>query len=229
MSREAKISFIGLANWNDDLFSEMNWPEPFTGESPALSQQYLISELLMETAELEVIYPDPTFMQHAIGFWSGTMEDVWNHLWATTQYEYNPIENYDRTEEGTDTDTHSGTDENENTLTRSGADTVTDTPDTTHYEAAYDSAPSGDNDGLQPVSREGGEYVSEKAYDSSDTNEGSYTYGHEIERSHELHVHGNIGTVTAQKMIQEEREIAQFNFYHRIINDFKNRFCLLVY
>ena len=229
MAQEGKISFIGLANWNDQLFSEMCWPDPFDGDDPVLDREAFGYELLMQTAELEVCYPDPEFMQHAIGRWSATRLPVWNHLWATTQYEYNPIENYDRTEEGTDTDTHSGTDENENTLTRSGADTVTDTPDTTHYEAAYDSAPVGDSDGLTPVSREGGEYVSEKAFDSSDTNEGSYTYGHEITREHELHVHGNIGTVTAQKMIQEEREIAKFNFYDIMIQDFKDRFCILVY
>ena len=205
MAQEGKISFIGLANWNEDLFSDMCWPDPFDGDEPALDQQSFIYELLAQTAELEVIYPDPQIMQMMIHMWSVTRCPVWNHLWSTTQYEYNPIENYDRTEEGTDS------------LTRSGADTVTDTPDTKHYKAAYDSAAAGDSDGTVLEYKDGGEYVSEKAYDSTDTHD------------HDLHVHGNIGTVTAQKMIQEEREIAKFNFYDIMIQDFKDRFCILVY
>lgn len=205
MAQEGKISFIGLANWNEDLFSDMCWPEPFEGDEPALDQLSFIYELLAQTAELEVIYTDPQIMQMMIHMWSVTRCPVWNHLWATTQYEYNPIENYDRTEEG------------EDTLTRSGADTVTDTPDTKHYKAAYDSAAAGDSDGTVLEYKDGGTYESEKAYDSTDTHE------------HDLHVHGNIGTVTAQKMIQEEREIAKFNFYDIMIQDFKDRFCILVY
>ena len=229
MAQEGKISFIGLANWNEDLFSDMCWPDPFDGDEPVLDQQSFLYELLAQTAELEVIYTDPEIMQMMIHMWSTTRCPVWNHLWATTQYEYNPIENYDRTEDGTDTDTHSGTDTNSNTLGHSGTDTVTDTPNTAHYVAAYDSAAAGDNDGLVKQYRDDGTIISAKVYGSSDSNSGSFTHGHKLVHDHDLHVHGNIGTVTAQKMIQEEREIAKFNFYDIMIQDFKDRFCVLVY
>ena len=36
MAQEGKISLIGLANWNPELFSEMAWPDPFDGDEPAL-------------------------------------------------------------------------------------------------------------------------------------------------------------------------------------------------
>ena len=29
MPQEGKISLLGLANWTDDLFSQMHWPDPF--------------------------------------------------------------------------------------------------------------------------------------------------------------------------------------------------------
>ena len=106
MPREAKVSFLGLANWNEDLFQNMNWPAPFTGENPVLDQDAFLDELYTRTAELEVIYPDPYIMQRMIGSWSKTRLPVWNLLWDTTTYEYNPIENYDRIEDGTDTDKH---------------------------------------------------------------------------------------------------------------------------
>ena len=40
---------------------------------------------------------------------------------------------------------------------------------------------------------------------------------------------GNIGVTTTQKMIAEEREIAQFSIINYIAVSFKERFCLLVY
>lgn len=229
MAQEGKISLIGLANWNSELFSEMNWPDPFDGDTPALDQDAFLYELMMQTAELEVIYPDPEFMQHAIGVWSHTRLDIWNRLWATTQYEYNPIENYDRTEDGTDKDTHTGTDTNGNTLTHTGTDTVTDETDANHYKAAYDSAAAGENDGLVKATRDDAGNTSTTVYGSSDSNSGSFTHGHVITRDHDLHVHGNIGTVTAQKMIQEERDISTFSIVDVMIRDFKDRFCILVY
>ena len=41
--------------------------------------------------------------------------------------------------------------------------------------------------------------------------------------------HGNIGVTTTQQMIKEERETAMFNLIDAITEDFKKRFCLLVY
>ena len=40
---------------------------------------------------------------------------------------------------------------------------------------------------------------------------------------------GNIGVTSTQQLIKEERETALFNFYDVVSNDFKNRFCIMVY
>ena len=245
MPQEGKISFIGLANWNEDLFEDMCWPDPFDVDEPVLNRGAFIYELLARTAELEVIYPDPNIMKWMISVWSTTRCPVWNELWATTNYEYNPIENYNRIEDGTDTDkhtgttsdTHSGTDSYGDTLTKQGTDTNTTTPLNEKYVAAYDSAASGDADGLVKTERDEGETVNETVYGTTDSTTGSQTYGSTIThgyadtmtKEHDLNVHGNIGTVTTQKMIQEQREIVTFNFYDVMIRDFIDRFCILVY
>lgn len=309
MPQEAKISLIGMVHWNNNLFSEMSWPAPFTGQTPIMDQETFLDELLSQTGELELLYTDPVILQHLIGSWSRVRLAVWNHLWETTQYTYNPIENYDRIEDGTDMDTHSGTDTNSNSTTRSGTDTDThsgtdthsntlsrtgsesdthsgtdrmenthtktgtDTTTTTNkqeqWKAAYDSAAAGDDDGLVKVERNEGSGEQETEYDTSEedsgstthghvithgfnsgesntgsdvyghqiahgynsgeSNQGSTVFGHKITTKHDLHVHGNIGTVTAQKMITEEREIAMFNLYDMMIQDFKDRFLILVY
>lgn len=245
MAQEGKISFIGLTNWNGELFDDMCWPDPFDGDTPVLDKVAFLYELLARTAELEVIYTNPEIMQHQIHVWSITKCPVWNALWETTTYEYNPIENYNRIEDGTDKDTHSGndsqshagTDSYQESITHTGTDTNTTTPESSHYVAAYDSAASGDDDGLVKQTRDEGETVNETVYGSTDSTSGSTTlghtvtdrFGHIITKDHDLTVHGNIGTVTTQKMIQEQREIVTFNFYDVMIRDFIERFCILVY
>ena len=40
---------------------------------------------------------------------------------------------------------------------------------------------------------------------------------------------GNIGVTTSQEMVKEEVDVANINLYRIIIDDFKQRFCLMVY
>lgn len=40
---------------------------------------------------------------------------------------------------------------------------------------------------------------------------------------------GNIGVTSTQQLIKEEREVAMYNIYDAISNDFRQRFCLQVY
>ena len=56
------------------------------------------NNLLLETEALEILYSDPNFLKKAIGVWSEKQLPVWQELYDTTQYEYDPIANYDRTE-----------------------------------------------------------------------------------------------------------------------------------
>ena len=40
---------------------------------------------------------------------------------------------------------------------------------------------------------------------------------------------GNIGVTTTQQMIEAERNVVKFNIVDYIVEDFKKRFCLLIY
>lgn len=46
---------------------------------------------------------------------------------------------------------------------------------------------------------------------------------------HEGRMYGNIGVTTTQALIQEQRELVQFDLMEFIIKDFQGEFCLLVY
>lgn len=177
----------------------------------------LKSSILSEYAELEVLYPNPEVMKVLIGSWSAKLLPVWKHLYETTQYEYNPIENYNRTDEGridrANTRIHSGTD----TSTHNNNGQIDD------YTAGFDSVPSGSSDGL----------VKQGKTISSNNGSNSMNHGEHITDNGNDTTHltskGNIGVTTTQKMIREEREIAEFNIYDRIVKDFCNRFCIEVY
>ena len=41
--------------------------------------------------------------------------------------------------------------------------------------------------------------------------------------------HGNIGVTTSQQMLESERNVANFNIYDYITNQFKQEFCLCLY
>ena len=411
MGRVANLSPLGLYTWDNTVFDLMRIPKE-------LDKETLVQNLLAETAELEVLYPNPVVFKNLVGVWSNKQIDIWNRLYATTQYEYNPIENYNRYETGSDTGTggtrrsgtnttadhteHGGSDIRTENLETSGIDTLdmtrreggtegksgtigveqggteavatnkreggsesksgtcsveyggsdvvntekkeggTETEATTssielggqdtttgtdtkgHWIAGFDSAPaSADDDGLVKQTRDQDDATTTTAYGKTEDGTGSKTttfgktntdeetttfgktedtetsetitfgktntdeetttfgktedtetsetitfgktetnqdkttygknenvrenkaYGETVDRrsdftlgeqtttenngSHELHAHGNIGVTTTQKLIREQRSIDLFNLYDIIIEDFKMRFCILVY
>ena len=230
MARTANMSTLGLFTWDNTLFALMVIPE-------GMNKDTLVDNILAETAELEVLYSNPTVMKNLIGVWSQKNLDMWTKMYETTQYEYNPIDNYNRIEEGNETGTGSstqgGTDTNRNTRTLGGSDTTSGSATNGHWVAGFDSTPSGNNDGLVKQMRDEGNRTETTTYGKTDTDSGSYTYGKTVanqnSNAHYLHAHGNIGVTTTQKLIKEERQIDRFNPYDMIIEDFKMRFCILVY
>ena len=228
----ATMSLLGLYQKNNNLFIELELPE-------GIERDTVVDNLLMETAELEVLFTNPLFMQDAIGTWSSKELPVWQKLYDTTLLKYNPIQNYDRTEKWSEdenitknTDSEAtGTSKTESDGTsKQNRDTTIDNA-TNHFTSAYnetDFTPTGrDQQNQQEISEttqtdEGNVNVSAKSGNVTDE-----TGKRLLDRSGEIS--GNTGFYTKQKMIEQEREIAMFNVIDHIINSFKNRFCLQIY
>lgn len=115
----ATLSIRGLYIADNTLFSEMSVASEMTNDD----KETIIQNILDEFAELEVIYPDPEFMKHAIGIWSWKEVPTWDRIYAAAMAEYNPIENYNRTEEATESGSSSHTEKNTGSETHSGTDT----------------------------------------------------------------------------------------------------------
>lgn len=303
----SKLTLIGLYNYDDSILENLNGPTSFSSDD----METLKMNLLSEVGEFEVLYSDFDFFKAMIGFWSKKNKPVWDHLWETTQYQYNPIHNYDRSETrsitetrnlassdsetrnlaSSDTETRnlewqdkrtadltSGSTETHN-LATSGSDTGTvethsgsnesksGTSNTTRSGRAFnDSDPvikeseststsgtdaitgtnvetrnlasSGSDTGTLSISGTQGGTDTHDGTDKgtvgrSGTDTGtiskSGTDTGTIGTAEMVHIEGNIGVMSTQNMINQEREIALFNLMDHIINDFKHAFCIMKY
>lgn len=236
------MDLIGLYRFDNTIFDEFHLPEDLED-----MKDTLIDNLLMETAERELIYPDAPFMKDAIDRWSSKEVPIWEELYKTTQYEYNPIWNVDGTTvedrhlKGTDylTDNHATTRTHKDDIKRIHGDTVTYNHGLT---VTTDDGVYGYNSSTLAPSEQS---KATQSGNSSDVHTGNITDEHRgtIEdrdtgtRKHDTSDTGkvtttrtgNIGTTSTQSLIQEQREVIKLNILDEIIKDFDNRFILKVY
>lgn len=224
MARGSSLSLLGMYRWNDTLFKDMTFPDGWGNQE----KQIFIDNLVMECAELEILYSDWDFLKFAIDSWSAKEVITWNRLMVAMMAEYDPIENYNRNELMTDTHsgsiTHSGTD----SASHSGNDSVVGSgKDTdTHKKTSFD---NGTLATVEQVELAKGSTETHN-YNSTLSN----THGQVITDTTQItrsgNIHGNIGVTTSQQMLEQELQIApKLNVINTMIESFKNRFCILVY
>ena len=228
----ATLSLMGLYEFDDKLFDGFNYPAEFTSEE----RSTLINNLILDTAELELLYPDAHFMAIAIRAWTKKELPVWEKLLATTKLEYNPIWNKDGTVTETITGKHQ-TDGSEGTTSKdsytdsgSGQRAGTVNNGTTHKVSGYNMESGTATDWEQSDNGSSSESQSstlQHKAEGSDTHTSTETGS--TEQTLTRKEQGNIGVTTTQAMIKEEREVDKFSIMDYIIDSFKKRFCLLVY
>lgn len=224
MAISATMSLLGLYEYDNTLFDLLQIPE-------ALDKEILVDNILMDAASLEVLYPDPDFLKAAIGKWSARRLHVWEELQATTEYDYNPIDNYDRYETSTDTETGTGTDSVD--TSSSGSTTGTGTAQSSGDSTATSAATAYNSDSFKDTGKSttttGNESSSETSMETSDQSSSDRTYNNTVQRQHTAHLHGNIGVTTTMQMIREQRDVVLFNLYDVIASELINKFCIGVY
>ena len=240
MSRGARLSILGLYNFDSSLFEEMVYPAGFSNDD----KQTVVGNILLECAELEFLFPDFDAAKQAIGIWSHINVAVWERIFTAANLEYNPIENYNRTELETiaddHTDTHSGNDVNRSsgtdarTLSSTNSETNSGTDTQTNLISAYDSGTLIDHDksvlGHGHAVSNTGSGSDSIAYGKTDTLTHGEVITHDGDITRSSHISGNIGVTTSQQMLEQEIEIsAKLNVMKMIVDSFKERFCILVY
>lgn len=198
---QATLSILGLYNWDSSIFDGFYLPDTVNLET-------LKTLIFSETAELEVLYSNPTVFNLILRSWSKSRLASWKRVESALNAEYNPIENYDRTETHSDVYTRN--------LAETGSNIFSETHAETGKKAAFNSETLVDADGASGNSI------------TNNSNTGEYTGGDN--RNINIRAHGNIGVTTNQKMIEAEIAMRHnHNLYNIILNDFITKFCLGVY
>lgn len=214
--RSDTLSILGLYNYDNTIFDLLTIPE-------GLDKTTLIKSICAELADMELLYPNPEVMKDLIGVWSVGCQYEWAKLLESMSFEYNPIDNYDRTETRTLTSqgTGSGTDGGSDSLSTSKQHTGQEQD--TGKVTAFNSGSLADKNQSTGTSS------------ATDTETASTQYGKTKQEtfsksdSETIRAHGNIGVTTTMQMIKEQRDIVKFNLYDIITEEFKLRFCVLVY
>ena len=98
---QAKITLIGLENYLNperSVFDNMVLPA-------GIDKDTLIGSIIMRCQEFELLYSDPDFMISLVNVWSRKHYRTFDKWVKALEIEYDPLFNYDRTEEYTDTHT----------------------------------------------------------------------------------------------------------------------------
>ena len=232
MSRGTTMSVLGLYHYNDHLFDKMIWPDNFSNDQ----KETVIGNILSECAELECLFPDWNFMQDMIQLWSKLNYPTWNRIYQASLLEYNPIENYNRTEIETIDDNQTDTINGSKVNVASGSDSLTGNQTNSGTDTNVNSQTAYDSNSLK-VHDDSKLTYGHRVDDSSTTTYGRHDTLTDVEEQKRIgkitrnnHTSGNIGITTSQDMLSQEAEIAVLvNILPVICQSFKERFCLLVY
>ena len=220
----ATMDLIAAYNYDNTILDLLVLPE-------ALDRATLIDNLLMETAEQEIIYTNLGFLKQAIGSWRHKNLSVWEELYKTQHYEYNPIWNKDGTViemetrdlKGSD-HTTDNTDRVDNLQDKETRDLKDETLESVYgfnssedapankVDAGYTGTDTNDHTGRQDIDR---------TFDKATTDTGTV--------KHERTEQGNIELTSTQDLIRQQQELVKFNLMDYIIEDFSKKFCLGVY
>ena len=213
---KAFLSTWGLYQADKTIFDKFHVPE-------ALDKDQLVKYILTETMELETLYPNPHWFSKVLDVWSAVKLPYWEELEKTLHYDYNPIHNYDRTEEWTDEDSgsSSGTGSSSGNSTNNSTNNSTDS--TVQKATAFNSDTAKETGRAENTGESAGNGEANYTTDT-DSNE---QYQKTLKRTG--HASGNIGVTTTQEMIQAQRDIVRFTVYDTIWLDCKGCFCVQVY
>lgn len=202
----ATVSFLGLYNYDNTIFEDLKVP---AGVDKTLVQ----NTLMMETADLEVLQPDPVIMRQVLGWFSGRRLDAWTRVHTALSSKYQANTDVDVTETRTPNLSYNETRAPD--LTTTGQNTGADT--TTTKRAGFNA---------------GNLETAEQMETSLGTGNTIHSTGNETTERTET---GSETKTTAgrhqaaQDLIAKELQLAMTDTVEYIVKDIRRNFCLLVY
>lgn len=195
-----------LLDYDNSIFD--NFTSPADPDGVKIPEADIIDHIIYKYGDAPLFTPDPAVMKYYIGKWSARRLPIWERFYKAVLAEYDPLNNYDRTEKTTDYLTH-------------GHTVITD--DDLTAGTSVENQISADNASTyQPDS---------KAINSGkDQRDISEKHTGIDKRDYDSHVFGNIGVTTSQQMLTAELDlIPRLDVIDMIANDFHDEFNLMIY
>lgn len=220
----ASTGLLDLLYYDDTIMDNFTVPD-------GIDRRLALDTIYQRCGLTPLYHPDPDWLKFYVGRWCSKNAKTWEELYKTTIQDYNPIYNYDRTEETTDT--RSGTrklSEDTSSNTKQNGDTsVTDTSrDSSEHTISADNSDSYEPGYKEVLNRQ-------DTQDSESSNRVDVTGDRAVDEttgetsSHKLRAYGNIGVTTTQEMLEAQRKVVRYNIYNEIADSFKDEFCLYIY
>lgn len=233
---EATLSILGLYNYQPAIFDSLTIPT-------SVDRETLIDNIIMEAAELELLFPNGDILGRLIGNWSKTRLAAWIRMIGALDAEYNPIENTDRYEDHLEDYTRDLTESDNYTRDLKENDNytrnLTDSGNNNSSGSTQNSRTGYNSGDLQVTDSSRSEDHSDetRSYTGSDDRNKGYTGGDNRNKGYTggdtrhtvIHTHGNIGVTTNQQMVEAELKLRQYDIYKLITNEFIDTFCIGVY
>ena len=239
MSTTLRQTLIGTYNFYPTLFDSLTMPD-------GVNKDDFVNSLLLEHGEKGVIYSNPIFLEDAIGLWGRKHYHDIERIYKTLTEEYDPLHNFDRHEEYTDTNTGGKSTLHDYTTSGSNNETYTRTKDdvlehdrvsdaeteektsafnSSSYEPSNKTTVSGDE---WKDTRSGGDYTDNRTLSGRDA--GSESIKENGKNEHIGHLYGNIGVTESTTMLEHEINARmKYNLYDIISKMFANEFLINIY
>ena len=135
----------------------------------------------------------------------GKFSTNWEKLFNTLTLEYDPLENYHRTEVNSESDSDVETPTNwKKTDTSLAADNIETESNAVYGFNSSDPVPDTENERT---------FAHKNDSEQSGTYTTTHNYGKKVE------TYGNIGVTTSQQMLESERNVLEWNFWEKVFND----------
>ena len=194
---QPRMTLYGMYQYDPTLFDGVVLPD-------GMDKTLMVNQIIRQSGDLFPYYQAPPQVKTAITEWFTRRKGNFAKLWQGFTAEYNPIENYDRQEDSTETPniTH--------TLSNSGQDASTNEADVQGYN--------------------GTDYVPNSRTTSSGTSSTNGTDTESGTRTYTSRIHGNIGVTTSAQMLEGELALRKsMDIYALIAAEFETDNLIQVY
>ena len=221
----SKLTLVGIHNYTKGAI----WDDVLLPDG--LDREILINEILKQSGEFSVLYPDADFLKVQISQFFKKWYHNFERWVAAYNFDYEALYNLDVkstiTEEGENYENGSKTSNDSRNVSASNSGNSSGSNENIKQKAAYDAT------SFQNTEKDTN---SSNMYTSGNSSESITGSGSEITSGNSNHKiiteeyrRGNQGVTQSQELLLSEYNAWRFNIYNQIADIFVSEFCLTVY